>query len=44
MEILGILVGIGLLILWLKHREVMGVVFTISAVLMFIAGVIKAIP
>lgn len=43
MEILGFLVGIGLMILWLIHREVMGVVFTITAVLMFVVGVIKAI-
>ncbi|WP_282961729.1 hypothetical protein [Plastoroseomonas hellenica] len=44
MEILGFLVGIGLMILWFMYREVMGVVLTISAVLMFVIGVIKAIP
>jgi hypothetical protein len=44
MEILGVLIGVGLTILWLNYREVMNVALTVTAVLMFIIGVIKAIP
>lgn len=44
MEVVGVVIGVGALILFFKYPEVMRVVGMIAAALMFIIGVFKAIP